>query len=104
MKKIYSFIFDLNILDTGVKNASNPCEYPLEPGGCGNSNDMWYYDRVTGQCGSFLYSGCQGNLNNFHSRAECEDWCTGMYVCMPHYALCKVNKFEATSTPSMHTI
>lgn len=41
------------------------------------SDIRWYYERRSGQCDSFKFAGCEGNLNNFHSLAECQTYCMG---------------------------
>jgi hypothetical protein len=35
------------------------------------------FDRQSGGCITFSYSGCQGNQNNFVSKSSCEDTCIG---------------------------
>jgi hypothetical protein len=35
----------------------------------------FYYNSVTKNCESFDYGGCQGNGNNFHTKAKCEAAC-----------------------------
>ena len=41
------------------------------------SYEEWYYDRRSGQCRTFLYSGCLGNGNRFPNRRQCEETCGG---------------------------
>ncbi|KJH43897.1 Kunitz/Bovine pancreatic trypsin inhibitor domain protein [Dictyocaulus viviparus] len=50
----------------------------LQPltGSCGRARIMWYYDKETGKCERFSFSGC-GNLNRFPSKRQCEQACIG---------------------------
>lgn len=53
------------------------CELPRAVGDCvqQTAHEMWYYDRETGDCLSFAYSGCGGNENRFPSRSSCLETC-----------------------------
>jgi len=56
------------------------CNMPPEPGqlGCLASNLAYYYEAVSGECQSFIYSGCGGNANNFNSYEKCMNYCNGI--------------------------
>jgi len=49
------------------------CYKPPEAGPCQERLTRFYYDR--GECKSFEYSSCGGNLNNFFSVNECRRKC-----------------------------
>ncbi|XP_017539937.2 WAP, Kazal, immunoglobulin, Kunitz and NTR domain-containing protein [Pygocentrus nattereri] len=51
------------------------CTLPAVQGPCRNWEARWAYNGISKQCQAFVYGGCQGNSNNFHSRAECEARC-----------------------------
>ena len=51
------------------------CELPADTGTCSRRFTRYYYDRNSGQCKAFKYSGCGGNLNNFHSLLDCNQRC-----------------------------
>lgn len=51
------------------------CNLPAVQGPCRNWEPRWAYNAVTKQCQAFVYGGCRGNSNNFHSRAECQANC-----------------------------
>uniref|UniRef100_A0A915EW94 BPTI/Kunitz inhibitor domain-containing protein n=1 Tax=Echinococcus canadensis TaxID=519352 RepID=A0A915EW94_9CEST len=57
------------------KAQSDPCRMPIEPGLCLAYFPSWGYEQSTGQCVKFIYGGCQGNLNRFDSKEECEATC-----------------------------
>ncbi|KAL5967703.1 Kunitz-type U19-barytoxin-Tl1a [Taenia solium] len=53
----------------------DPCSMPIEPGFCLAYIPSWGYDQSSDRCVEFIYGGCQGNLNRFGSREECEEVC-----------------------------
>ena len=44
-------------------------------GKCRSRLQRFYYDTDVGVCRTFIYSGCQGNGNNFESENECIKTC-----------------------------
>ncbi|XP_037086577.1 carboxypeptidase inhibitor SmCI-like [Pollicipes pollicipes] len=54
------------------------CRLPVEPGStCRGRLRRWAFSTDTGRCEWFFYTGCDGNANNFESRAECQSRCGG---------------------------
>ncbi|VDK27205.1 unnamed protein product, partial [Anisakis simplex] len=51
------------------------CSMDVEKGTCHLHLTKWYYNKDTGECHVFMYSGCKGNGNRFSSKAECEHLC-----------------------------
>ncbi|XP_071796103.1 uncharacterized protein [Asterias amurensis] len=51
------------------------CFLPMDPGSCARKQSKWYYDTVTEQCRSFVYTGCQGNENKFRTYDDCQYAC-----------------------------
>uniref|UniRef100_A0A914UM15 BPTI/Kunitz inhibitor domain-containing protein n=1 Tax=Plectus sambesii TaxID=2011161 RepID=A0A914UM15_9BILA len=53
------------------------CALPPQTGTmCGSSTQLrYYFNIVTQQCTSFSYNGCNGNMNNFATLTECNDFC-----------------------------
>lgn len=37
----------------------------------------WFYNTKKGRCESFIYGGCNENANNFKTKQECEQTCSG---------------------------
>src|SRR5262249_49610526 len=70
-----------------VLSPINVCGHPRDPGPCRGTFARWYkclivnqmlnlvifryFDQKTKTCDSFTYGGCQGNGNNFGTKAEC---------------------------------
>uniref|UniRef100_A0A8W8IA19 BPTI/Kunitz inhibitor domain-containing protein n=1 Tax=Magallana gigas TaxID=29159 RepID=A0A8W8IA19_MAGGI len=48
----------------------------------------WYFDKYSGTCQSFYYSGCNGgNDNNFQSQLECQSTCAPRSSCYGPYSI-----------------
>ncbi|GBL77956.1 Tissue factor pathway inhibitor [Araneus ventricosus] len=45
-------------------------------GGCRNRVTRYFFNKRTGQCERFGYSGCMGNENNFKTLEECQQKCS----------------------------
>lgn len=54
---------------------SDSCMLPTQSGSCSDRLTRYSYDSNDGLCKPFIYSGCEGNTNNFDSQAKCEDNC-----------------------------
>ena len=55
--------------------AADPCMEEKAVGRCKARMPRFHYDRSSGRCASFFYSGCRGNGNNFASEESCEATC-----------------------------
>ncbi|XP_043227121.1 papilin-like [Amphibalanus amphitrite] len=51
------------------------CFLPRDSGSCLSYAPMFYYDVRTASCHQFIYRGCGGNANRFHTSAECRQRC-----------------------------
>lgn len=51
------------------------CDEPVAAGSCTNFKVRWYFNKKQGQCVAFVYTGCEGNSNNFVSKDKCESMC-----------------------------
>ncbi|XP_037073355.1 uncharacterized protein LOC119094399 [Pollicipes pollicipes] len=57
------------------------CQLPVAEGRCGESLVRWHFDRETGSCRTFTFSGCGGNQNNFDTLEECKAVCPVLTQC-----------------------
>ena len=57
-----------------IKHAFN-FSFFLQLGKCRSRLQRYYYDTDTGICRKFIYSGCQGNANNYETENECIGTC-----------------------------
>ncbi|XP_044118525.1 eppin [Neovison vison] len=57
------------------------CSMPKEPGPCMAFFHRWWYDKEKNTCSKFIYGGCQGNNNNFQSKAMCQNMCISNQRC-----------------------
>jgi len=51
------------------------CGLPVAIGSCDEDLERWYWDQLTESCERFLFSGCDGNENNFETEADCSEVC-----------------------------
>uniref|UniRef100_A0A8R1DPX5 BPTI/Kunitz inhibitor domain-containing protein n=1 Tax=Caenorhabditis japonica TaxID=281687 RepID=A0A8R1DPX5_CAEJA len=51
------------------------CLVRADPGPCNRQIAKWAYDKTTGTCKKFMFSGCQGNLNSFDTVEKCTEIC-----------------------------
>ncbi|KAL6733245.1 hypothetical protein Aduo_003908 [Ancylostoma duodenale] len=51
------------------------CNKKIDEGECDAYFPRYAYDSSKGGCVRFIFGGCDGNENNFETRAECERKC-----------------------------
>ncbi|EGV98308.1 kunitz-type protease inhibitor 4 [Cricetulus griseus] len=59
------------------------CNMDMEPGSCYEVHFRYFYNKTSRQCQSFIFTGCNGNLNNFGLKIECEIECDQQYRTVP---------------------
>ncbi|XP_076348776.1 uncharacterized protein LOC143246253 isoform X2 [Tachypleus tridentatus] len=60
---------------SGLENSLNFCNLPSDTGRCLAYIQRYYYNPDSKKCEEFIYGGCEGNDNNFQTKAECEYTC-----------------------------
>ncbi|VDO24990.1 unnamed protein product [Onchocerca flexuosa] len=51
------------------------CSERMDVGRCNGAFQSYYFERATGTCEPFRYSGCGGNANRFQTKEQCEELC-----------------------------
>merc|ERR1711997_1369724 len=64
---------DLKTIDT--KDDKDFCKLPSAVGDCRAAIPRWYYNEESKECEEFIWGGCDGNANNFATKAKCELRC-----------------------------
>ncbi|XP_045151426.1 WAP four-disulfide core domain protein 8 [Echinops telfairi] len=64
-----------NCVKTCLDPYKDPCMLTMRRGVCKGSQSRWYYNSKQKACKPFLYTGCDGNANNFLSKTECKKNC-----------------------------
>ena len=49
--------------------------FDFQMGTCKSFLKRFHYDSETGMCQPFIFSGCQGNANNFENLNDCVQTC-----------------------------
>ncbi|XP_017761767.1 PREDICTED: spondin-1 isoform X2 [Eufriesea mexicana] len=61
--------------DFTKEEAEKICNEPMKKGQCSGNILRAYFDKETGRCRFFSYSGCDGNRNNFQTERDCRKVC-----------------------------
>ncbi|KAH6926582.1 hypothetical protein HPB50_019823 [Hyalomma asiaticum] len=62
---------------------SEVCTYPADAGTCNAYMPRFFYNTLTKTCEQFVYGGCGGNQNNFHTYDACEKKCKTVFGVVP---------------------
>lgn len=59
------------------------CFEPLDKGKCEINRNLtrYHFNSLTNKCEHFIYSGCSGNHNNFHTEQMCQQVCPVLSKC-----------------------
>ncbi|XP_012287279.1 spondin-1 isoform X2 [Orussus abietinus] len=68
-------IAEIPTCDFTKEDAEKICSEPQARGRCNGNFLRAYFDKHTGQCRRFSYSGCDGNKNNFPTTEDCNRVC-----------------------------
>ncbi|XP_039766006.1 papilin-like [Ornithorhynchus anatinus] len=70
------------VLSGGLTPPTPPfCTLPFVIGNCNMWKPRFFYNVATKRCERFMYSGCQGNQNNFLTKAKCLRSCQRLDQC-----------------------
>ncbi|KAH7973024.1 hypothetical protein HPB52_020573 [Rhipicephalus sanguineus] len=59
------------------------CTYAVDVGPCDAYMPRFFYNTLTKACEQFVYGGCGGNANNFHTFDACEKKCKKVFGVVP---------------------
>lgn len=59
----------------GLSPAGDFCTLPVDAGSCVESLRRFFFNATSWKCEPFIFRGCQGNLNRFITKEECEHNC-----------------------------
>jgi len=51
------------------------CSLDYHTGPCNDLSIRWYFSKANNSCKPFIYGGCEGNENNFHTEKKCQQQC-----------------------------
>jgi len=74
-------------VETESERPDRVCNQPKLIGLCRARFDRFYFDSASGKCKPFTYGGCDGNENNFNTRADCKALCMNRGESMMNDAL-----------------
>ncbi|XP_037020538.1 kunitz-type protease inhibitor 4 [Artibeus jamaicensis] len=60
------------------------CKMDLDTGSCYEVHLRYFYNKTSRRCQSFVFSGCNGNLNNYKLKIECQIECEEAYIIPGH--------------------
>ena len=62
-------------LSAAIPTTVDFCDEPHAEGNCSSFKIRWYFNSDLDECLPFVYSGCEGNSNNFLNKEKCESVC-----------------------------
>ncbi|XP_054430004.1 kunitz-type protease inhibitor 4 [Pteronotus mesoamericanus] len=57
----------------------DPCLMEKDVGSCYEVHFRYFFNKTSKRCQSFVFSGCDGNLNNYKLQIECQVACEEEY-------------------------
>ncbi|KAK5857237.1 hypothetical protein PBY51_010495 [Eleginops maclovinus] len=67
----------VTVLVLTEEQSEHHCMAPKKTGPCRGSFPRWHYNAASEQCEEFNFGGCRENRNNYLSKEECTNACTG---------------------------
>ncbi|XP_054928944.1 actinia tenebrosa protease inhibitors-like [Dermacentor andersoni] len=84
------------VLSRSLVRLNPVCNEPKQPGICAGYFPRFFFNNVTKTCEPFVYGGCQGNGNNFHTLEECNSTC---WASLHHHPLVITSAIEVPFWP-----
>ncbi|XP_059560915.1 kunitz-type protease inhibitor 4 [Myotis daubentonii] len=72
----------------------DPCLMDLNSGSCYEVHFRYFYNYTSKRCQSFVFSGCDGNRNNYNLKLECQIACEEEYKVPSENNCAKVDILE----------
>ena len=57
--------------------AKEDCDSERDEGLCRAAFTRFYFDKTDKKCKKFIYGGCGGNKNNYKTKTDCLEACSG---------------------------
>lgn len=67
----------VTVLVLNPEESEHHCMAPMKIGPCRGSFPRWHYNAASEKCEKFTFGGCRENLNNYLSKDECTNACSG---------------------------
>lgn len=67
----------VTVLVLTPEQSEHHCMAPKKVGPCRGSFPRWHYNAASKKCEEFMFGGCRENLNNYLSKDECANACSG---------------------------
>eukprot|EP00066_Takifugu_rubripes_P025408 XP_011614674.1 PREDICTED: kunitz-type protease inhibitor 1 [Takifugu rubripes] len=67
----------VTVLVLTPEQSEHHCMAPVKVGPCRGSFPRWHYNAASQKCEQFIFGGCRENLNNYLSKDECTNACSG---------------------------
>lgn len=70
-------VSEIILLTTPQQHLPDRCLVKTDMGPCKHYIHKWTFNKTEGKCRTFVFGGCLGNENRFHSQMECLYYCIG---------------------------
>ncbi|XP_008159427.2 kunitz-type protease inhibitor 4 [Eptesicus fuscus] len=57
----------------------DPCNMDPKHGSCYEVHFRYFYNKTSQRCQSFIFTGCDGNINNYQLKIDCQVACEEEY-------------------------
>ncbi|KAM6917119.1 kunitz-type protease inhibitor 1a isoform 1-T1 [Lycodopsis pacificus] len=68
----------VTVLVLTPEQSEHHCMAPKKVGWCRGAYPRWHYNAASEQCEEFTFGGCNENLNNYITKDECINACSGL--------------------------